>query len=360
MKKDFIHEEIDKKVDMDFSFDEIRHKVDCDKYEKQQRAKKPFLIIGVTTTVVTALIAISLHFALPDNSDNSTSNVETGSNISIVDGTPFFKYKPYDGNFVKNLEGINMNSKQEGPSYLYTIADAFTPNDSDYELCEVNFSFTNSQTVGAYMKNSTAEKIYNKYKNVDDVKSASPLTVIDGSVVEWFYNDDTVYDKDDIMWVEYEDNQLPLIINKYRLVGFYILGTSTVKRVIDLDEKVLKTCDYYQAFSTKVSESYFKPDNGISINLDQSDSSRWFFINTKNLDVTFFDRLEISNCVGEIVDGKLTVRIINIETDYNSTYIDFLDEVETYFVSKTDNSTYTYQYENFVNILKQYLGADSI
>lgn len=373
MKKDFLHEEIDKKVDMNFSFDEIKHKVSCDKYKKQGKYKKPLFIFGGSVTAVAALtVAIVVTIisgesqvcstsACVNNSNiaNNTTSINPPSNSGEVvtpDEVTGFKYHPYDGPFIQNLKGMNMNTNDaSGPSYLWSIEDAFDPDSEYYELCEVTNSFETSQTIGAYMKSSTAKRIYDNYKEVTDVECASPLNVVDGSIVKWFYNGNQKYSDNDIKWVEYDDNCIPLFVDGYRLVGFYTLGTSTIKSVIKSDSRIDKTYNYYQTRHTIIEESNFKDGMGIFYQDISVQGSTWYFVDTRsNLEVSFFDRLYISNSVAKVVEDK--IKVLYLGTTENELYNAFLNEIDQYFIEKDEfDSWRTYSYTSFVAVLNEVL-----
>ena len=384
-----ILKDLSSSVDNEMSFDEISRKINYFKYKKEKKtfefSKKMSLALS---SFVMLLAFVLVVFLIPN---------ESGSKIDFPDNSNLV-YPSYEG-FVKDAFEANIGNGptkvESGPIPAPPVIDGYfneikdnnpdevNPNNKPGDdstvpflemrsfeyIYEVEYSYvgTGLEYVTAYIEKDLAIKISKECRDILDAPNASPIDIVNGSIVDWFYSK-SYYNKNKIFWCGYaSSDQIYSEIDGYVCVGVYQPQKRTIVREI-FSNTTLNLSDniYTKLYFNNEGKEFLTPV------IDKAKDSVIWYASGNLIDETntfyLFDRCYASefNCVidREANTIKLETYAVQSEEELSKNYSQLLKDYHIWSNSvildnsnpneKLGETTYiTYRYKEFVEILQE-------
>lgn len=227
---------------------------------------------------------------------------------------------------------IQYDNSQQQPSVGGNNVDySNIPNLQTFEyIYEVEYKNNESslEYITVYLEKKLANLIYEDNKNVTDVQNVSPLNIVNGSIVKWFYSK-TYYDKTKVLWCQYDSaDQIYSEIEDFICVGVYYPQQRIIVREIFSNNKINIIDDVYsELYFINDGDKYLKP-----VVAKAKDEIKWF---TSNYIIDENNKIELFYCFLKM-DCE-----INIEAD--------TIKLKTYAVQGEE-----LEKNNYITALKEY------
>lgn len=200
--------------------------------------KKSFIF----KTAISAIMGVTILIASVTIYKNSV----TGSNNPLIQN---LAESPYGGS--------------QGPQLRYHLDDLveFYPN---LEAFEISFNIDEEKDyyLVAYCSKELAKDIYERYDVVMDATPASPISYVDGTIVNWLKQEGKL---NRLKWKEYTySKDIPSRFHDYIAVGVYLITNVTILNNSITSEEINRDLAYYKSihfennnekFLTRVSQS---------------------------------------------------------------------------------------------------------
>lgn len=392
-------------------FNEINNDINYNKYKKVKKNFKLSFNLSFTSLAVILVVSLLVIINLADskkddvlNEDVSTSEktpfeeptlppitqepTEIPSVIPPTEEPPVVPYPEYSGfvrsEFEDNIKD-NLWGESFGPLPLPPVIDGlivannqFSSSNEDFlnnirtinYVYEVNYEdyLEDSNYIAVYIESNLANKIYEEAEVICDAVGASPLNIVDGSIVEWFYTF-TYYNPSCVLWINYDsETMIESSLNNFLCVGVYKTQKRTIKSEIVTATNVNITDYIYtpQVF-TNDGSMYLLPTNNKVKN-----HTSWFgfdeLVTLENyrllFDYSYSCEIE---CDIDLQKDEITLYTYALQDDKqlslnsNTVLNDFYISTNAFIISNSNTnkkygelSQITYKYSFYIEAIKEF------
>lgn len=367
------------------NFDDISKHIDYSKYPKEKKSfwNSKNLSILATSFAVILTISIVIPLTQRGNEPEGPSN-PSDENLVYTEYDAFIKDAfenninngPYldmggprpqppivDDYFNKqeyNKPGMDAGKPDEGFS---GVIDNFTGRTYNY-IYEVEYQDHNFNDLYAcvYIEKKLAEKVYEENKEICDATPASPLNIVNGTIVDWFYSN-SYYNESKVKWYNFSDKDTILSeIDGMVCCGVYLPQQRIITKEVFSQTKMHIVDELYSAmYFENNGEKYLTP-----IRYENNNITIWYALenqlNENNIK-TMFNSHYSCKLYCEIDKENDTIKVvtnaIDLPTTSNSALNEFYESTNSCIVEVGDKISgagrwVTYVYSEYVQCLIEY------
>ena len=365
------------------NFDDISKHIDYSKYKKEKKSfwNSKNLSILATSFAVILTISIVIPLTLRGNEPEGPSNP---SDDNLV-------YTEYDA-FIKDAFENNINNgpyldmggprpqppivddyfnKQEynkppmdsGNEEFGNIIQNFTGRTYNY-IYEVDYQDHNFNDLYAcvYIEKKLAEKVYEENKEICDATPASPLNIVNGTIVDWFYSN-SYYNESKVKWYNFSDKDTILSeIDGMVCCGVYLPQQRIITKEVLSQTKMHIVDELYSSmYFENNGDKYLTP-----IRYENNNITTWFALenelNESNMK-TMFNSDYSCNLYCEIDKENDTIKVatyaIDLPNTSNASLNEFYESTNSCIVEVGDKISgagrwVTYVYSEYVQYLIEF------
>ena len=368
------------------NFDDISKHIDYSKYKKEKKSfwNSKNLSILATSFAVILTISIVIPLTLRGNEPEGPSNP---SDENLV-------YTEYDA-FIKDAFENNINNgpylDMSGPSPQPPIVDDYfnkqeynkppmdygKPDDEGFGeildnftgrtynyIYEVDYQDHNFNDLYAcvYIDKKLAQKVYEENKEICDATPASPLNIVNGTIVDWFYSK-SYYNESKVKWYNFADKDTILSeIDGMVCCGVYLPQQRIITKEVLSQTKMHIVDELYSAMCFENNgEKYLTP-----IRYENNNITTWYALenqlNENNIK-TMFNSHYSCKLYCEIDKENDTIKVvtnaIDLPTTSNSALNEFYESTNSCVLevgNKVSGSGrwVTYVYSEYVQCLIEF------
>ena len=245
------------------------------------------------------------------------------------------------GNIIQNFTGRTYN-------YIYEV-DYQDHNFNDLYAC-------------VYIEKKLAEKVYEENKEICDETPASPLNIVNGTIVDWFYSN-SYYNESKVKWYNFSDKDKILSeIDGMVCCGVYLPQQRIITKEVLSQTKMHIVDELYSAmYFENNGDKYLTP-----IRYENNNITTWFALenelNESNMK-TMFNSDYSCNLYCEIDKENDTIKVatyaIDLPNTSNSSLNEFYESANSCIVEVGDKISgagrwVTYVYSEYVQYLIEF------
>lgn len=368
------------------NFDDISKHIDYSKYKK---GKKSFwnsknLSILATSFAVILTISIVIPLTLRGNEPEGPSN-PSDDNLLYTEYDAFIK-DAFENN-INNGPYLDMGGPRPQPpivddyfnkqEYNKPPMDYGKPDDGGggeildnftgrtynyiYEVDYQNHDF-NDLYACVYIEKKLAEKVYEENKEICDATPASPLNIVNGTIVDWFYSN-SYYNESKVKWYNFSDNDTILSeIDGMVCCGVYLPQQRIITKEVLSQTKMHIVDELFSAmYFENNGDKYLTP-----IRYENNNITTWFALenelNESNMK-TMFNSDYSCKLYCEIDKENDTIKVatyaIDLPNTSNSSLNEFYESTNSCIVEVGDKISgagrwVTYVYSEYVQYLIEF------
>ena len=245
------------------------------------------------------------------------------------------------GNIIQNFTGRTYN-------YIYEV-DYQDHNFNDLYAC-------------VYIEKKLAEKVYEENKEICDATPTSPLNIVNGTIVDWFYSN-SYYNESKVKWYNFSDKDTILSeIDGMVCCGVYLPQQRIITKEVLSQTKMHIVDELYSAMCFENNgDKYLTP-----IRYENNNITTWFALenelNESNMK-TIFNSDYSCNLYCEIDKENDTIKVatyaIDLPNTSNSSLNEFYESTNSCIVEVGDKISgagrwVTYVYSEYVQYLIEF------
>ena len=385
IEKEFL-EDYSNSIKSTKNFDDISKHIDYIKYKKEKRTlwNSKNLSVLATSFAVILTVAIVIPLTLQGNEPEGSTDSSSNDNLVYTEYDAFIKDAfennindgPYldisgprpqppivDDYFNKqeyNKPPMDTGKPDEG---FWEILDNFTGRTYNY-IYEVDYQDHDFNDLYAcvYIDKKIAEKVYEENKEICDATPASPLNIVNGTIVDWFYSN-SYYNESKVKWYNFSDKDTILSeIDNMVCCGVYLPQQRIITKEILSQTKMHIVDELYSAmYFENISDKYLKP-----IRYENNNITTWYSfeqeLNETNKDIMFYSEYSCQ-LYCEINKENNTIKVatyaIDLPSTSNSALNEFYESTNSCIVEVGDKVTgagrwVTYVYSEYVQHLIEF------
>lgn len=365
------------------NFDDISKHIDYSKYKKEKKSfwNSKNLSILATSFAVILTISIVIPLTLRGNEPEGPSN-PSDDNLVYTEYDAFIKYAfenninngPYldmggprpqppivDDYF--NKQEYNKPPMDSGNEGFGNIIQNFTGRTYNY-IYEVDYQDHNFNDLYAcvYIEKKLAEKVYEENKEICDATPASPLNIVNGTIVDWFYSN-SYYNESKVKWYNFSDKDTILSeIDGMVCCGVYLPQQRIITKEVLSQTKMHIVDELFSAmYFENNGDKYLTP-----IRYENNNITTWFALenelNESNMK-TMFNSDYSCNLYCEIDKENDIIKVatyaIDLPNTSNSSLNEFYESTNSCIVEVGDKISgagrwVTYVYSEYVQYLIEF------
>ena len=367
------------------NFDDISKHIDYSKYKKEKKSfwNSKNLSILATSFAVILTISIVIPLTLRGNEPEGPSN-PSDDNLVYTEYDAFIK-DAFENN-INNGPYLDMGGPRPQPpivddyfnkqEYNKPPIDYGKPDEGDgeildnftgrtynyiYEVDYQNHDF-NDLYACVYIEKKLAEKVYEENKEICDATPASPLNIVNGTIVDWFYSN-SYYNESKVKWYNFSDKDTILSeIDGMVCCGVYLPQQRIITKEVLSQTKMHIVDELYSAMCFENNgDKYLTP-----IRYENNNITTWFALenelNESNMK-TMFNSDYSCNLYCEIDKENDTIKVatyaIDLPNTSNSALNEFYESTNSFIVEVGDKISgagrwVTYVYSEYVQYLIEF------
>ena len=367
------------------NFDDISKHIDYSKYKKEKKSfwNSKNLSILATSFAVILTISIVIPLTLRGNEPEGPSN-PSDDNLVYTEYDAFIK-DAFENN-INNGPYLDMGGPRPQPpivddyfnkqEYNKPPMDYGKPDEGDgeildnftgrtynyiYEVDYQNHDF-NDLYACVYIEKKLAEKVYEENKEICDATPASPLNIVDGTIVDWFYSN-SYYNESKVKWYNFSDKDTILSeIDGMVCCGVYLPQKRIITKEVLSQTKMHIVDELYSTMCFENNgDKYLTP-----IRYENNNITTWFALenelNESNMK-TMFNSDYSCNLYCEIDKENDTIKVatyaIDLPNTSNSSLNEFYESANSCIVEVGDKISgagrwVTYVYSEYVQYLIEF------
>lgn len=367
------------------NFDDISKHIDYSKYKKEKKSfwNSKNLSILATSFAVILTISIVIPLTLRGNEPEGPSN-PSDDNLVYTEYDAFIK-DAFENN-INNGPYLDMGGPRPQPPIVddyfnkqeYNkppmdygkpdegygeILDNFTGRTYNYiyEVDYQNHDF-NDLYACVYIEKKLAEKVYEENKEICDATPASPLNIVNGTIVDWFYSN-SYYNESKVKWYNFSDKDTILSeIDGMVCCGVYLPQQRIITKEVLSQTKMHIVDELYSSmYFENNGDKYLTP-----IRYENNNITTWFALenelNESNMK-TMFNSDYSCNLYCEIDKENDTIKVatyaIDLPNTSNSSLNEFYESTNSCIVEVGDKISgagrwVTYVYSEYVQYLIEF------